>query len=169
MKIAVLSDIHDNLENLDLAMKKIAKLDSDRLIYLGDFCAPFSFNKMAELYPSDKVIDIVFGNNDGDILHISKLASKFSNVNLHGDFAEIKLENCLIAINHYPEISIRLAQSGVYDAVFFGHNHKYSSKIIETENKKCILANPGEIMGRYKKPSFAIFDVLNKHLEHIFL
>jgi uncharacterized protein len=48
MKIAVLSDIHDNIWVLETLLDE---LEADALIFCGDFCAPFTLAQIAEGFP----------------------------------------------------------------------------------------------------------------------
>ena len=163
MKIAIFSDIHDNLGNLETALNQANELNAETLLFLGDFCAPFSLNQMAEGFAGP--IHAVFGNNDGDPFLLCQIAAKFDHVTLHGHYAELELAGRKIAINHYPDISKRIAQSGEFDAVFSGHDHqKYVHRFSEA-----IWANPGEIMGRFGEPSFGIFDTESGEFEHLSL
>ena len=59
------------------------------------------------------------------------------------------------------ELLLKLAESGKYDFVFYGHNHKpWIEEIGET-----FLANPGTLAGLFNKATFAILDTENKKLE----
>ncbi len=152
MKIAILSDIHDNIWKLSAATKAVLAAGAEHLIFCGDFCAPFTLKQLAD--ETKLPIDAVWGNNDGDKWLLTKLAAAAGNVTLHGELAELTLDGLRIGVNHYPEIALRLAQSGAYAAVFYGHNH-----IARTEQiGDCLLLNPGEIMGRFGKSTFALFD-----------
>jgi putative phosphoesterase len=82
-------------------------------------------------------------------------------VYLHGDFAELELDNKKIAVIHYPNIAETLALSGKYDAVFYGHTHKHECR----EVNDCLLVNPGELMGRFGSVSCAIYDTRNNTVE----
>lgn len=161
MKIAVLSDSHDNIWNLEKALKQVAGLDCEVLLFLGDFCAPFTLKQIAEGFSGP--IHAVFGNNDGDPFLLSQIASGFDHVTLHGQYAELDLGGKNIAINHYPDISKRIAESGAFDAVFSGHDHqKYVHQIGKT-----VWANPGEIMGRFGEPSFGVYETGEGAFSHI--
>ncbi len=150
MKIAVMSDVHDNIWKLEAAL--LQAQPAELLIFCGDFCAPFTLKQIAEGFAHP--IHVVFGNNDGDRFLLTRIASKFGHVTLHGEFAHLTLNAYHIAVNHYPEIARPLAQSGQYQAVFYGHDHTHH---IETMGA-CHLINPGEIMGRFGKSTFVIFD-----------
>ena len=86
MKIAILSDIHDNIWQLEVLL---ADLKADALLFCGDFCAPFTLAQLAEGFNGP--IHVVFGNNDGDQYLLSQVAGKFAHVTLHGDFAELEM------------------------------------------------------------------------------
>lgn len=140
MKIAILSDIHDNIWNLNAALGKVN--DSEVLICCGDLCSPFIVDLIAEGFPNP--IHIVFGNNDGDQYRVTNNASRYDGrVLIHGEFAELKLGGRHFAVNHYPNIARCIAQSEDYDVVCYGHNHIYA---VERVNST-LLINPGAIMG----------------------
>lgn len=161
MKVAVISDIHDNIWNLERALSLVQQSGVEVLFFLGDLCAPFTLAQLAEGFPNP--VHVVFGNNDGDIFHISKVASKYPQVILHGQMAEIEIDGRKVALNHYPGIARRLAESGAYDAVFSGHDHRHYQHQIG----KTLWANPGEIMGRHGQPSFGIYDTTNGEFNHV--
>ncbi|MFH1928883.1 MAG: metallophosphoesterase family protein, partial [Chloroflexota bacterium] len=101
MKIAILSDTHDNIWTLDEVLKQLNGMDA--LLFCGDFCAPFTLAAIAEGFPGP--VHAVFGNNDGDKWLLTKVANKASNVTLHGAFASIEMGGRKIALTHYPEIA----------------------------------------------------------------
>ncbi len=157
----MLSDIHDNIWNLERALEQVNSRQADRLFFLGDFCAPFTLAQLAQGFNGP--IDVVFGNNDGDPFLLSRIAGKHSHVTLHGQFAELELEGLSVALNHYPDISQRLAESGAYRAVFSGHDHK---RYVEHRGET-LWANPGEVMGRFGSPSFGMYDTGRGSFEHV--
>lgn len=150
MHVAILSDIHDNIWQLEKVLIRMEGVDA--LIFCGDFCAPFTLKQIAEGFEGP--VHVVWGNNDGDKWLLMKNASATDNVTLHGDFAELQLGERKIAVNHYPEIARPLAESGKYDAVFYGHDHISHMELID----KALLLNPGEVMGRFGKSTFAWYD-----------
>jgi len=153
MNIAVLSDTHDNIWNLERVLAEIAqRLDAGALLFCGDFCAPFTLQQIAEGFAGP--VHVVLGNNDGDQLLLSRVAGRFEHVTLHGLSAELEYEGRRIAIIHYPELARRLAQSGQFDLVCYGHDHKAGvERVGET-----LLANPGEVMGRFGQPGYGLYD-----------
>ena len=161
MKIAILSDIHDRLDHLEQVLSSVNEAQADALFFLGDFCAPFSLAALAEEFSNP--IHAIFGNNDGDIFLLCKIAAGHEHVSLHGQFAELEIDGRQIALNHYPELGRRLAESGHYATVFSGHDHqRYVHQIGDT-----LWANPGEIMGRFGTVSFGMFDTATLAFEHV--
>lgn len=161
MRIAVTSDIHDNIWNLERALSDINARAIDALLFLGDFCAPFTLKQIGDGFAGP--IHAVFGNNDGDPFLLSTIAAGFDHVGLYPQLAELELGGRFVALNHYPEIARRLAQSGAYDAVFSGHDHTRNiERVGET-----LWANPGEIMGRFGDASYGIYDTGADSFEHV--
>jgi len=150
MRIAVLSDIHDNIWALEQTMQEVA--GADALIFCGDFCAPFSLALMAEKFRGP--IHAVAGNNDGDMLLLMRNAAKAGNVTLHGPFAELTLGGRRIFVTHYAQLGEGMAASSLYDLVCCGHNHQPEIRRIGST----LLLNPGEVMGRYGHSTFGMYD-----------
>jgi hypothetical protein len=119
------------------------------IIFCGDFCAPFTLTQIAQGFPGP--VHVVWGNNDGDKWLLTRNANAAGNVTLHGELAELEIGERKIAVNHYPHIARRLAESGDYHAVFYGHDHlAHMEHVGDT-----LLLNPGEVMGRFGKSTFA--------------
>jgi putative phosphoesterase len=155
MRIAVLSDIHDHLENLAAAIESVK--EAEALICCGDLCSPFVMDGLAR-FPGQ--VHIVFGNNDADLYRITRKASE--RVSVHGEFFETALGGKKIAVNHYDNIARPIAHSGSYDIVCYGHNHDFSVARVG----RTLAINPGAIMGarfpggRWENvvPTFVIVD-----------
>jgi putative phosphoesterase len=140
MRIAILSDIHDNVWKLDIALKSVAQADA--MICCGDLCSPFILDQLARGFANP--IHIVFGNNDADTFRITSKQSKYPNVKLRGEFFEDEFDGRHIAVNHFDNIALAIARSDLYDAVFYGHNHIFD---IRKVGMKTLALNPGSIMG----------------------
>ncbi len=152
MVIAVLSDVHDNIWKLADALLQVQAAGAETLIFCGDFCAPFTLTQMGQGFSGP--VHCVLGNNDGDPRLLQLNAQAAGNVTLHGQYVELPLDGRLVAVNHYPEIARRLAESGQFDLVCYGHNHLAQVEQVGAT----VLANPGEIMGRFGAPSFGLYD-----------
>jgi len=150
MVIAVLSDCHDHLENVQKVLERCQQ--AEVMLFCGDYCAPFSLKALADGF--ERPIHSVLGNNDGDPFLLLTVAQRMGNVTFHHPMASLELGGRRIAVVHYPEFGEPLALSGKYDAVFSGHNHTADVQTFGTT----LWANPGEVMGRFGKPSFGLYD-----------
>jgi len=150
MKIAILSDIHDNIWKLADVLNQLK--DAEELIFCGDFCAPFTLAEIAKGF--DGPVHVVFGNNDGDKLLLSRVAAQTDNVTLYGEYALLEIDGKKIAVTHYPELAQSLARSGLYDLVCYGHDHRRNVERVGDT----LLVNPGEVMGRFGVSSYAVYD-----------
>ena len=139
MKIAVISDIHDNVWALGAALAKLR--DSDLLFCCGDLCSPFVLGLMAEGFTGP--IHIVEGNNEGDWRRITQLAANHPHVQLHGEFFQAEIDGLRVAVNHYPDIALPVADSGKYDLVCYGHNHRFAIE----QRRSTLTINPGALLG----------------------
>jgi putative phosphoesterase len=150
MKIAILSDSHDNIWMLDRAMPHLA--GADVILHCGDLCSPFMTRRLIEGVRG-KPVYIVWGNNDGDRpLHL-KVSAGAENIHFLGEFGDLTLDGLKIAFTHYPEIARPLAESDKFDLVCYGHDHKANEEHIG----RTILLNPGELHGLFGKSMIAIF------------
>ena len=139
MHIAVLSDIHDNLWKLDIALASVE--GCDEMICCGDLCSPFVIDELARAF--SKPIHIVFGNNDADLYRITAKTSRYPNIHLYGEFCELTLGGRRFAVNHFDYIARPIAKSEAYDVVCFGHNHELEV----TRYGNTLALNPGTILG----------------------
>lgn len=154
MQIAILSDIHDHLENLERVLSEVQGMDL--LLCLGDLCAPFTLDALADGFRGP--VHVTFGNNDGDIHLLHRNAARHPNVSLVAPMGEVEVAGQKLAFVHYPVFAEGLAALGRYDAVFCGHTHKHELRIVG----RTVLANPGEVMGRFGEVSYGVWDVTGK-------
>lgn len=162
MRLAILSDTHDHLAVLRAALPRLA--EADVVLHCGDLCSPFIVRHLAEGL-GGRPVHIVWGNNEGDIRLMAQIAQEHPQVTLHGALAELDLGGLRVAVNHYPEIARRLAESGHYDLVCYGHDHRAHTEQVGT----CVLLNPGEVMGLYGHRSFATFDTADRRVDFVAL
>ena len=164
MKVAIISDIHDNFHNLILVLKKIKKnKDIKKIIFLGNFIN----NGIAKILAGLNIpVRAIWGNNDGDKSAITKtsLNTKSNMTTADNVYDFLEIENRKIFITHYPDIAKPMAKSGEFDAVFYGHNHiKNKDRIGD-----CLVVNPGEVSGhKNSQISFAIYDTEKNDAEII--
>jgi putative phosphoesterase len=150
MRIAILSDIHDNIWKLAAALERLQ--DADALICCGDLCAPFIVAQLAEGFRGP--IHIVFGNNDGDRFNLLHQSQRFDHVTIHVELADVTLGGKRIAVNHFDNIGRIIAGAGIYDVVCYGHNHIFEVG----RDGKTLRINPGEIMGRFGASTYVVYD-----------
>ncbi|MCX2719071.1 metallophosphoesterase family protein [Lentiprolixibacter aurantiacus] len=141
MKLAILSDIHDHVWNLNKALAMPALQNTDALLFCGDLCAPFIIHLLGQGYPNP--IHMVLGNNDGDVNAIINNLNRYPHMHLHGEYFRGEFNGKTVAMSHYPDKAQKLAGLGIYDIVCYGHNHTLK----EEKTGATLLLNPGPIMG----------------------
>lgn len=151
-RIAIFSDSHDQIANLTRALEAAHTAGAEVLLHCGDLCAPFMLNLIGERFAG--AVHVVFGNNDGDGRLLQVIASRHPQVTLHGIYAELSIADRQLALIHYPEPARRIAQSGAFDLVCYGHDHM---RRLERVGKGWLL-NPGEVLGMQGAASWAIYD-----------
>jgi putative phosphoesterase len=165
MKLAIASDFHDNFHNTILFLQEAKANGAEKLILLGDYTSPSTIKLLVN---SKLPIIMIWGNNDGEKVNITKLVLSHQNkIQLSAttyDFLEI--DNRKIFITHYNNLAKPMAKSGDFDVVFYGHNHQ--KKMFEVNN--CLVINPGEICAlRTGLASFALYDTNNNQAKIITL
>jgi uncharacterized protein len=79
----------------------------------------------------------------------------FPNLTLYPTpLGELELGGRRIAAVHYPQIAAPLSLSGKYDLVCCGHSHRREITLVG----QTLRLNPGDVMGLFGEPGFAIYD-----------
>lgn len=159
MKVAVLSDTHDNVAKLRAAISLARERGVQGVIHLGDFTSPFT---LRELSGSAGRVVAVLGNNDGDPLVLHSVASR-SGIELEHWPHELELAGRRLLLVHgfgSAETLVRvveaLAGSGRWDAVLYGHTHRLDLRRVGNT----IVLNPGEVYGGLTgRSTFAVLDL----------
>ncbi len=154
MLIGAISDTHDNLPQIEKAVKYLNEQNVGLVLHAGDYVAGFVIPKFKKL--NCKLIG-VFGNNDGDHELLKKRFSETTNCEIHDRFASIELEHYRLALLHGTETELLkvIIDSGYFSAVIHGHSH---NKSIELRGKTLAI-NPGELCGYLTgKSTVAIID-----------
>lgn len=165
MKIAIVSDIHDNLKHLNFVLDYCETHDIEHMICCGDLCSPFIIGALGE---SQINCHIVFGNNDGDRFQMLKVAEEYVNLRLHGEYIGsednlLVLDGVRFGVTHYPFYAKTMVKTGWYDAVFYGHTHTYHKQ----KFGQALLLNPGEVLGGFNLPSFAVYETQYRGCEKV--
>ena len=145
MKIAIVSDTHNNWANFKKAIEWIKKENIRLILHCGDISSQETIDDAKKLFGGD--IRFVKGNADWEM-------------DLP-DFLEVEFNNKRIAFVHFPDEAKKMAQSKKFDMVFYGHTHRpWDEKI-----GNCHMINPGELAGQFNKPTFAVYDTATEKLE----
>ncbi|MGM9992526.1 MAG: metallophosphoesterase [Candidatus Bruticola sp.] len=173
MKIAIISDSHDNLTKLRQAVQVSLHRGADTLVHAGDFVSPFSLDPLAE---AKIPIHAVLGNNDGEREGLRK---RFALLGAHFWEGPVSfyLRDTLVHLQHFSfteeQLNLPSATSPPANApklhpelFICGHTHKLQIK----QWKNCTLVNPGECCGYLTgKSTMVLYDTEKRNCEIITL
>jgi uncharacterized protein len=177
MKVGIISDTHDDIENVQEAIQIFNKNKVEYVIHAGDYVFPGIVKEFKNL--NAKFIGIL-GNNDGEKDGISKTFMEI-NGELKGDLGEIEIDGIKFVIYHGTNSKIKqsIHLSQIYDILICGHTHKKEPKESGAikSNKGTFTLNPGSahrksesISGSFEETGqIIIFDTENKAYEFICL
>ena len=161
MKIAMIADLHSNLEN----WKKISALlgghKAKELIIAGDITDISMLGRIAEDFSG--LIHVVFGNMDQqtDLMEIA--ANKYSHLRVYGWHGKFAIAKQKFIVDHYEaEAMARITGQGKV-IVVCGHTHEKK----EERTKNYLLINPGTAGGIFQPAQLAIYDLNNEQLNFI--
>ncbi len=166
MKFATVSDTHGNAANFKKIILWLNKEKIQTILHCGDIGSPESLKESLAEFRGE--FFGVFGNMDRDYKIFTDEYNKISGVKIAEKIFELELDGKKIAITHKPEDAKKMAESGKYDLVFYGHTHKpWEEKVLVRPEltRTCRMINPGEVAGQIFKPCFAIFDTATGTLE----
>ncbi len=153
MKIGILSDTHDQRENLETALTVLRSQGISVLIHCGDLTSP----GIAALFSGFRVIH-VRGNGDTQpaaILQELRGANPDS-VSLAVYKGRLGGKNLAAVHGHHPGSLEELTSSGAYDYIFHGHSHRRRDVRIGSSR----VINPGALGGKKDEArSFCILDL----------
>ena len=187
MRIGIISDTHDDIENVQKAIEIFNTEKVQYVIHAGDYIFPGIVSEFKKL---DAKLIGVFGNNDGERVHLLK---NFLSIEgeLKGELGEIELDGLRFGIYHGTDKEVRekLVNSQKYDVIISGHTHRIEMPSIaqkcssdeenkdkdenQHENKKNarrrrqtpLVLNPGSahkkvdsLSGAFKEGGLIIFD-----------
>jgi hypothetical protein len=167
MKIAVISDSHDNREKFRQAAILAKQHDAEAILHCGDIVAPSTLKEARDI---GLPIHAIHGNNTGDLVMMQHVANKPENgISFYGQDASIKLADRTIFLVHYPHYARAMAITGDYEIVCYGHDHHYhEEQITNIKGKTTLLLNPGSVAGLDGPASFMMLNLdslaINKHL-----
>ncbi|MFH1029736.1 MAG: metallophosphoesterase family protein [bacterium] len=193
MRIAIISDSHDNLTNIYKALDWMNKNGVSEIIHCGDVCASSALAEIAKNFKGK--IHLVYGNVDGDHEGMEKMAEKAGNIVICGEagILEISRDEGEVVEPRFQEISRDegevvepyLQEGGVPKPrykIAFTHfpwkakelaksgKYKYifyghTHKPWEEKVGNCKMINPGTLAGMFYKATFAVFDTNTGQLD----
>ncbi len=166
MKIAIISDTHDNTPAIVWIIEYLNQKKIGIAFHAGDLINPGIIRRFHDHYQGQ--FHFVFGNNDGEKAIAIQRVDTYDNVTCHLEEMRMNLESKYIFMNHYSSISETVARSGEFDLCIGGHDHQYRAKQYE----KSLFINPGNTVTKDKwlpqvadeESSFAIIDL--ETMEH---
>jgi putative phosphoesterase len=157
MKVAVISDSHDNTHALNKAVDIANNSDCSWLFHLGDIISPFTAKKLSHFKGKIKA---VYGNCDGERIGLLKAFNAFKGV-INNPPYKFNLEGKDIVLMHEPVLLEEITKSQQLDFVFYGHLHQVDHR----EIGKTLILNPGESGGLLSDPTFFVINLSNKSLK----
>ncbi len=165
MKIAIISDIHNNEVNLKKVLDYCGREKIKTIICCGDLASRETLDFLNDNF--DDVIHYTFGNMDNDQLRNFEHAGEYKNTKIYEKFGEAEIAGNpvkpnghgarKIAFVHFPDVAKKLCETGKYNFVFHGHTHKpWMEKI-----RNCLMLNPGNVAGEIYLPTFAVWNTEN--------
>jgi putative phosphoesterase len=159
--IGIMSDSHDNVEAVKDAVRFFNSQSCELVIHAGDFVAPFAAKELRYLSCSVKA---VFGNCDGEKKGLRKVIQSFGEIK-EAPF-EFFFHEMTFFLTHVHTQVDRVASSGKYDVVIFGHTHEADIR----RRRGALLINPGETGGWLSGiRSVAVLDPASEHAEIVTL
>lgn len=152
MKIAIISDTHDRLDNIEKALNYIKEQGAEILIHAGDLAHSETLEYVCKKFHGD--IFYIGGNADIDNEEIKKLEKIYKTLKTFTETAKLTLGGLSLVITHKPMDAKKLAESGKYDLVIHGHDHKPWQSFIG----KCEILNPGNLADTRYPATFALYN-----------
>jgi len=161
MKIALLSDSHDNWNALKSAVTKANQKRCDVMLFAGDLTRPKGVEILAEFAGP---VHMICGNMDQSIDSIWAEAKDTDNIIFHGEICDIERKGVRIYMQHRPETVETNAQTDTYDLCVHGHLHEFRHEAVGGTQ----LINPGALTRRSSPPEWAIFDTKTQDVDRYY-
>lgn len=156
MKIAIISDIHDNEINLAKTLNWCGRENIEALICCGDITNADTLKFISEEFKKD--IYLIRGNMD---IYEEKEVGNYPNIKYLGRFGRLELAGKKIGICHEPLYISEVKDLGQCDIIFYGHTHQPWQETKDGAE----LVNPGTLGGVFYKACFAVWDIDNNKLD----
>ncbi|MEL7625796.1 MAG: metallophosphoesterase family protein [Anaerolineaceae bacterium] len=151
MKIAIISDTHNHLNNIQAVRRLILAEDVAVVIHCGDLTEADMLD-----YFGDFPLFCAFGNGDF-APEVEQRLHWLNPDNKSGENLDLELYSKKIFVTHGHRSSLSKAiESGEYDYVFHGHTHRFKDELVG----KTRVINPGALGGKkVNDRSFVILDL----------
>lgn len=161
MRVAIISDVHNNITNLKKVLDFCAWENIGTIICCGDLASIETLDFLNDNFSGE--IYFCFGNMDDGQMRNYDFEKKYKNTWIFRDYGTARIDNKNIAFTHYSEGAHELCESEKYDFIFYGHTHKPWEETIG----KCKMLNPGNVAGEIYLPTFAVWNTDNDKFELI--
>jgi putative phosphoesterase len=152
LKVALMSDSHDNLPNIRKALFAFNEMGAEFLLHAGDVIAPFAAKEVMKWFGP---FAVVYGNNDGERRGLAQVIDGICEPP-----RRIELDGKTVILAH----AIEQAEQSVVasaDAVVVGHTHEPS-----VESGDSLVINPGETGGWLTgRATVAVWDTQSGNVE----
>lgn len=156
MKIAIISDIHDNIPNLEKCLQWCNDNKVEAIICCGDVTNGDTIKYLSENFK--KSIHIIRGNAD---IYYEEELEYYKNYIYHGRYGMFEIEGIKIGLCHEPIFFQKTRELCDCNIVFYGHTHKpHIEKKGDTQ-----YVNPGTLSGMFQSATFAYWEVETGKLE----
>jgi hypothetical protein len=175
MFIAVMSDIHDNLANLEKCLAWCRRREVGKIICCGDITTIETIHYLAGNFAGE----ILVARGNLEIYEPDEMAG-YKNIIYYGEIGLVKIAGLKIGFCHEPrkispvmttaaggkaaaneDTTLKKETAENPDFIFYGHTHK---PWVEKRGK-IIVANPGNLANTFYAPTFAVLDTETKKLE----
>lgn len=158
MLIAIISDIHDNIANLNKCLNWCRDNGVEQIITCGDMTNLDTMRYLSAGFSGD--IFLVAGNME---LYNESDLSEFKNIKYSGEIGLRDIGGLTIGFCHEPQKTKRVMELALSapNFIFYGHTHK---PWLEHEGET-IIVNPGNLAGVFHQATFAVLNTANKKLD----
>lgn len=156
MLLAIISDIHDNLTNLEKCLRWCGENKIEELICCGDMTNSETLKYLSRNFFGR--IHLVRGNIE---IYDKEEVEKYRNIAYCGRIGYFSINGKHIGLCHEPYLIKKVLELGECDIIFYGHTHKPWESL--SSGVKAI--NPGTLGAVFQKATFAVWNSESGELE----
>jgi len=149
MKIAIISDTHDNLVNLEKYLKWCYENNIKEMICCGDVTNSETLKYFADNF--NGAIHLVKGNVE---IYDEDEIKQYDNIKYYGKVGKVEIDGKIIGICHEPYFINKMIEQNDYNIIFYGHTHQPWEEV----RNEVKLINPGTLGGMFSKATFAVME-----------